>query len=410
MEAPKLVIDRDIAAFDTFAEMFDCGQPVFSANSLQDFLDSNVDATEIVVEVRSDGGSTSEARIIYDMLKNCGKKVTTKGYKVNSSAVIIFLAGSERLVAENADFLIHPVWIDAMGLPFMLTGEDLQLFANEVKAEESKLINIYLGVIGEDKREEVTQLMADSTNLSQDKAISLGFATGKLEEQGLKSENKRAITYNSKMSRMVLQNKVKNKQLTIEEMSILKDTLNSINETLKGFKNQVEGTPEVQNASSELSEGGSVYYDGELAEGVAVFVDETMETKAPVGDHLLADGRVITVDEEGMVTAIAAASAEEPETEDKGTPDAENKEVEELKNTVSTLTETVNAQSESINKIADTLKNMTPAFAALQNLVPGDTGGEATLRNKKRKVEEVTPAEYAKMTNLEKKRYNQSRL
>jgi ATP-dependent protease ClpP protease subunit/uncharacterized protein YoxC len=409
VEAPKLVIDRDIAAFDTFAEMFGENQPVFSANSLQDFLDSNVDATEIVVEVRSDGGSTSEARIIYDMLKNCGKKVTTKGYKVNSSAVIIFLAGSERLVAENADFLIHPVWIDAMGLPFMLTGEDLQLFANEVKAEESKLINIYLGVIGEDKREEVTQLMADSTNLSQDKAISLGFATGKLEEQGLKSENKRAITYNSKMSRLVLQNKVKNKQLTIEEMSILKDTLNSINETLKGFKNQVEGTPEVQNASSELSEGGSVYYDGELAEGVAVFVDETMETPAPDGDHLLADGRVITVSE-GMVSAIAPASAEEPMTEDKEETETENSEVEELKNTVSTLTETVNAQSESINKIAETLKNMTPAFAALQNLVPGDTGGEATLRNKKRKVEEVTPAEYAKMTNLEKKRYNQSRL
>jgi ATP-dependent protease ClpP protease subunit/uncharacterized coiled-coil protein SlyX len=402
VETPKLIIDRDVAAYDTYAEMFSEAQPVFSANSLQEFLDANVEATSIEVEIRSDGGSTSEARIIYDMLKNCGKTVITKGYKVNSSAVIIFLAGSQRLIAENADFLIHPVWIDAMGLPWMLTGEDLQLFANEVKAEESKLVNIYLGVIGEDKREEVTQLMKDSTNLTQDKVISLGFATGKLEEQGIKSENKRAITFNSNMSRMVLQNKVKNQELTIEEMSILKDTLNSINETLKGFKNQVEGTPEVQNASSELSEGGSVYYDGELAEGVAVFVDESMETPAPDGDHLLADGRMITVSE-GMVSAIAAASAEEEVA-------TEDKDIDELKNTVSTLKETVASQTESINAIAETLKNLNPAFKALQNLVPGDTGAVATPKNTKKREIGKTVAEYDKMTNLEKKRFNQGKL
>ena len=320
---------------------------------------------------------------------------------------MIFLAGDERLIAENADFLIHPVWIDAMGLPWMLTGEDLQDFANEIKAEETKLIDLYVSVIGEDKRAEVTELMKASTNLSNDKAIELGFATGKLGAKAEKTENKRAVSFNNKMAALVLKNK---SNLNQKEMSLLTETLNKINETLSKFKNSdEEETTETLNASVELSEGGSVYFDGELAEGVMVFVDEAMETKAPVGDHLLADGRVITVDEEGMVTAIAAASAENPETEDKETPDAENKEVEELKNTVSTLTETVNAQSESINKIAETLKNMTPAFAALQNLVPGDTGGEATLRNKKRKVEEVTPAEYAKMTNVEKKRYNQSK-
>jgi ATP-dependent protease ClpP protease subunit len=383
VKTPTLVIDRDIAAFDTFAEMFGENQPVFSANSVQDFLDANADATEIVVEVRSDGGSTSEARIIYDMLKNCGKKVTTKGYKVNSSAVIIFLAGSERLVAENADFLIHPVWIDAMGLPWMLTGEDLQLFANEVKAEESKLINIYLGVIGEDKREEVTQLMADSTNLSQDKAISLGFATGKLEEQGLKSENKRAITYNSKMSRLVLQNKVKN-QPTQQEMSILKDTLNSINETLKSFKNKEteNNETETQNASSELAEGGSVYFDGELAEGSAVFTDEAMETPAPDGDHALADGRVMSV-ADGMVTALAAASSED---EDNNT---ENNaaDLAALNARIDALETANTAILEGQNAIADTLKNFSPALDAMKNLVPGEKENKNTT--KERRVQET---------------------
>jgi ATP-dependent protease ClpP protease subunit len=408
VETPKLIIDRDIASYDVYAEMWGDPQPVFSANTLTEFLDQHKDATSIEVDIMSAGGSTSEARIIYDLLKNCGKTVITRGFKVNSSAVMIFLAGDERLIAENADFVIHPVWIDAMGLPWMLTGEDLQDFANEIKAEETKLIDLYVSVIGENKRAEVTELMKASTNLSNEKAIELGFATGKLGAKAEKTENKRAVSFNNKMAALVLKNK---SNLNQKEMSLLTETLNKINETLSKFKNSdEEETTQTLNASVELSEGGAVYFDGELAEGVMVFVDESMETKAPVGDHLLADGRVITVDEEGMVTAIAAASAEETEAEDKGSPDAENKEVEELKNTVSTLTETVNAQAESINKIAETLKNMTPAFAALQNLVPGDTGGESTLRNKKRKVEEVTPAEYAKMTNLEKKRYNQSRL
>jgi ATP-dependent protease ClpP protease subunit len=407
VETPKIVIDRDIAQYDTFAEMFAESQPVFSSNTLSDFLDQNKEAESIEVEIRSDGGSTSEARIIYDMLKNCGKNVITKGYKVNSSAVMIFLAGDERLIAENADFLIHPVWIDAMGLPWMLTGEDLQDFANEIKAEETKLIDLYVSVIGEDKRNEVMELMKDSTNLTNDKAIELGFATGKLGKVAeTKTENKRAVSFNNKMAALIIKNKSNQNQ---KEMSLLTETLNKINDTLSKFKNTDEAKTEDSdklNMSAELSEGGSIYFDGELAEGVAVFTDEAMETPAPDGDHLLADGRVVTV-AEGMVSVIAAASAEdEPMPEG----DAENKDVDELKNTVATLTETVTAQTESINKIAETLKNMTPAFTALNKLVPGDTGADATLRNKRKVVAEVTAADYAKMTNLEKKRYNQSKV
>jgi hypothetical protein len=227
---------------------------------------------------------------------------------------------------------------------------------------------------------------------------------GKVAET--KTENKRAVSFNNKMAALIIKNKSNQNQ---KEMSLLTDTLNKINDTLSKFKNSEDAETENSdklNMSAELSEGGSIYFDGELAEGVAVFTDEAMETPAPDGDHLLADGRVVTV-AEGMVSVIAAASAEdEPMPEG----DAENKDVDELKNTVATLTETVTAQTESINKIAETLKNMTPAFTALNKLVPGDTGADATLRNKRKVVAEVTAADYAKMTNLEKKRYNQSKV
>ena len=402
MERPVLVIDRDIAQYDVFAEMFGDAQPVFSSVNVSDFLTENKEATEIEVEIRTDGGSTSEARVIFDMLRDSGKKIVTRGFKVNSSGVMIFLAGDERLIAENADFLIHPVWIDAMGLPFMLTGEDLQSFADEIKAEEKKLLDIYVSVIGEDKREEVEQLMKDSTNLTNEQAIRLGFATGKLSEQGSQVENKRAFSFNNRMAELVIKNKKQSNQL---EMANFKETLESFNSKMDAFLNKVGVTTEnkednedleTKNASAELSEGGSVYFDGELAEGVALFTDETMETPAPDGEHILADGRVVTV-ADGMVASVAPASAEEEEEE----VEEENKEVEELKNEVNELKETVQNQTESINKIAESMNKLTPAFDALQNLVPGDTGGEVTP-TRKRKAEKTV----AEMTNLEKKRLN----
>ena len=418
METPKLIIDRDIAAEDSFFEaVFGVPCDVFSSNMASNFLNDNKDASEIEVEIRSDGGSTSEAKITFDLLRNSGKRIITKGYKVNSSAVIPFLAGDERMISENADFVIHPVWIDANGLPFKMEANDLIEYGNMIKEEEKKLLDIYCSVIGEDKRNEVTELMAKSTNLSADDAIRLGFATGKLEAKAESStENKRAVSFNNKMAALVIKNKSNQNQ---KEMEGLNDNLKTLNGTITAFLNKVgiktnnqeteteNKETETLNASVELSEGGSIYFDGELSEGVAVFSDEAMESPLADGDHALADGRVVSV-AEGVVSAVAAASSEETETEDSTETETQNSEVEELKNEVSKLSETVNTQAESINTIAETLKNMTPAFDALKNLVPGDTGGEATSRKKvQNKV--LSAAEYANLSAVEKKRYNQSK-
>jgi ATP-dependent protease ClpP protease subunit len=217
VEAPILVCDRDIAPNDVFAEMFDESQPVFSSTTVREFLDANKEATEIVLEVRSDGGSTSEARIIYDMLKGCGKTITTHGYKVNSSAMILFLAGENRLISQNSDSIIHPVWVDAFGLPWQLEADDLRLFADEIDSEQVKLVDIYCSVIGEDKRVEVTQLMAETTNLSCDESIRLGFATGKLEGKSQPQENKRSVVYTNKMFAAAMLNKKNQTEMAKEE-------------------------------------------------------------------------------------------------------------------------------------------------------------------------------------------------
>jgi ATP-dependent protease ClpP protease subunit len=353
MSIPRLIVDKDIAAFDSMAQMFGESQPVFSANLVSDFLTQNKESDQIIVEVRSDGGSTTEAKVIYDLLKNSGKKITTEGYKVNSSAVIIFLAGENRLISENADFVIHPVWIDAYSLPWKLEAEDLQDFANEIKSEQEKLINIYVSVIGEDNREEVTQLMADSTNLTGDKAVSLGFATGKLSATN-QSKNKRSLAFNNKMAEIL----TKTNQTQMNKFEALFTKMNNKIDKILNLA--------TQNNSAAIDGGGSMYFDADaIADGVAVYSDEEMTTKLADKDYVMSDGSTVTV-VDGNVSAIKASKPVNTPAADP----AQNAEVTALASKVESIEANQVSTLEAVNKLAEAIEAQNATMAKFQNLVP----------------------------------------
>ena len=393
MSIPKLLVDKDIAEHgSTMQAMMGLDEDIFSSRVLSTFLDSNKGATAIELEINCNGGSTSETRVSFAMLetfKQEGGKVTTKGYKVNSSAVILFLAGDERLISKNADFIIHPVWIDPAGLPMQLEAEDMIAFGNEMKAEETKLLNIYCEVIGEDKRVEVAQLMADETNLSAQDAVRLGFATGILNEKKVKESNSKAIAFNSVMAEIIMNSKNQSNKEMAEESRLDKmlDTINKMASSL-GTKNE---TPETQNASAELSEGGSVYFDGELAEGTAVFSDESMEMPAPDGEHALADGKTLVV-AGGVVSEVKAAASEEPEAEG-------NAEVEALNVKVAAL-EAANVELLANQaKTLEVLDKTNELLSGMNNLIVGDKPTRIPRAE--------APKNYNDMSNYQKLKHNE---
>jgi len=398
VDIPKLLVDKDIAEHgSTMQAMMGLDEDIFSSRVLSTFLDNNKDAPKVELEINCNGGSTSETRVSFAMLetfKENGGKVTTKGYKVNSSAVILFLAGDERLISNQADFIIHPVWIDPMGLPMQLEAEDMIAFGNEMKAEETKLLNIYCEVIGEDKRVEVSELMANETNLTAEDAVRLGFATGILNDKKVKENNSKAIAFNSVMAEIIMNSKNQN-QMAKDEKSTLDKMLDTLNKAIDkiGTKNETEETPETQNASAELSEGGSVFYDGDLAEGTAVFTDEAMETPAPDGEQALADGRALVI-AEGLVTEITAAASEDEDLEN-------SKEVEALNAKVSAL-ETANAEILANQaKTLEVLDKTNELLGSMKNLVVADTPPKAPKND--------VPTEYKNMSNIQKKRHNQGK-
>jgi ATP-dependent protease ClpP protease subunit len=343
------------------AEMFGESQPVFSANMVREFLDLNPDAESIILEVRSDGGSTSEARIIYDMLRNSGKKIITEGYRCNSSAMILFLAGDERLISENSDNIIHPVWIDAYSLPFALEAADLRLFADEIEKEQVKLLDIYVSVIGDDKRDEVQELMNNTTNLSSDQAINLGFATGMLS--GVKAENSnRAATLTSGISKFIL-----NKRKTDSNFNNI--AMNKIETMIEGLKNSIEkmsnsiSSPEINNASLEMGgeDSGFFYFEGDLEVGTMVYFDEEMTEAIEDQVYVMVDGRKMTV-ESGAVTEIVEAPEEEEEEANQYA--SINSRIDGIENGMQTIADSLNLlvqNVESQNKNIEGIKNAVPA-------------------------------------------------
>lgn len=132
------------------------------------------DPTEVVAEIKSNGGSKDEGEAVYNYLKNIDAEVpvTTKTGKAYSIAAKIFAAGSTRII-ENTDnaLMIHFARAKTEG-----TAEELEIIAAELREIENDFIEFYSEHLDIDE-ETVRNLLDNETFLSGSEAVELGFAT-----------------------------------------------------------------------------------------------------------------------------------------------------------------------------------------------------------------------------------------
>jgi len=130
------------------------------------------EATEFNVYINSEGGFVDIGFDIYNYLKNLGKPVNTIGNgMVASIATIIFMAGVNRTIRPNTQFMIHLPWTEAVG-----NADELEDYAKELRNAEKQLISFYTKELG--LTEEVIQpLMRDESWLTLDQLQTLGFIT-----------------------------------------------------------------------------------------------------------------------------------------------------------------------------------------------------------------------------------------
>lgn len=306
MTRPKLNIEGYIGPNDIWMLEWFGDDEMFSAKNMREFLENNAEATEIEIDIRSDGGYIGEAMDIHDQLMNSGKTVFITGYNVKSAAVAIFLAApsENRTLTKNAEFLIHCASID----PWMcgnLTADNMKELAAELEEYDLKIANLYVERTGQ-TLETIQAKMKEDKLMTAEDAKALGFCSTILNgAQAANVKNEQKAAFITPLAAKLIQNNKSNMTNKKHEEQISK-----FENLFKKFENLFKD--KVKNQSAKTSDGTQIFYaDGtELEVGTALFSDEAMATPLAAGSYTLESGDTLTVDDKGVISEIKAMEAE----------------------------------------------------------------------------------------------------
>jgi ATP-dependent protease ClpP protease subunit len=230
-----------------------------NAASLIKFFTENKEADEYEIIISSFGGVVSEGFAMADAIRSLsgGKPVTTVAFTCMSIATVVFLAGDNRLIAENSEFMIHNPWIGlAAG-----DAEDMRKAADDLERIEEKLA-AYYAKYTEKKEKDLRDMMKEETFISAEDAINMRFATAMLEEI-------------SAIKRVAISGEA------VAYMSTPKQNSNS--KIMTKIEKMVEGI------SARLGVGGEKALKVALKDGDNMEIDSN-EMKAKVGDAVISIG------------------------------------------------------------------------------------------------------------------------
>jgi ATP-dependent protease ClpP protease subunit len=355
MSVAKFKIEGNIGDPDPFLLSFGVQDGSVNAQMIGDFIDANPDAETLEIEIDSNGGSVSQGFAIYDKLVASGKKIVTKGYRVNSIATVIFLAGDNRYLSKNAEFVIHNPWIDAANLGNIpLTADALEAISEDVRQSEEKIFNFYVErlKLNDSDKVIVKDFMDQDTDIGANEAIRLGFA------EDFIAKRKVVATYTDLTLAKYKSNT--NNQMNTE----VNKRLTGLEKTLAKISNLFKG--KINNGTSTLEDGVVIYYEGDTLEvGTAVFIDEAMTTTAPDGEHILDNSDVIVV-VDGVVTEIRLFEAQADQNAEL------TQKIADLEAANATLTTDLEAERASKSQIEAEVNSLKKDLVAFKASINGD--------------------------------------
>ena len=170
------------------------GEDFGDASSLSIAKDlASITAKNLNVHINSLGGYTNEGLAIFNLLRSCGKTVTTfcDGFAC-SAASIIFMAGSRRVMGAASMLMIHNAWTSVSG-----NAVQLEQQAEWLKKVSAEAANAYIAGGVTITREELDAMLDgedhDGTWISSDEAVEYGFATEKADEEETEAPQQSAM-------------------------------------------------------------------------------------------------------------------------------------------------------------------------------------------------------------------------
>lgn len=266
----------------------DVRQHEISAQDVRNQIDQNKAESELIVHIISPGGDVFEGEAIYNALKNTGKTITTNIEGTCASiATLIAAAGDKIIMNKTARFMIHNPKIT--GMQSAADSRDLRHVADQLDQIKTLLINVYLNKTGLGK-EKLWELYDNETWLTADEAVKMGFIDEAVDAI------KAVATVNLKNIKMT-----KNVTFWAKMQSAL--------EAFKNFKNAF---------TEALADGRVIVVESEDEDWTGKKVSFEDGSPLPAGEHELASGKKISVDDTGTITSVteAAPPADKQQTED----------------------------------------------------------------------------------------------
>jgi len=235
-------------------------------------LAANPDADTIVLHIQSPGGSVYAGYNTYHLLKSSGKKIKSiiEG-EAQSMATFIALAGDEIEIRNPSVFMIHnpSSGIEGDADQMIKGASELRNIENDMALAYSLRTKIPV--------ERIKEMMKETTVLNAMDAQRLGFVDRVIDP----------------LRMVALGKKIKMEEKEINTESMFSKLLTGLNGLVDSFKPQAEAAP-IQESGIESA-------------------PEQPPVKAmplPPGEYPLQDGRVIIVDEMGMIVEVKGTLTE----------------------------------------------------------------------------------------------------
>lgn len=258
---------------------------------------------QIDIRLHCDGGSVTEGWAIYDRLRATGKEITAtaEGNCASMATIILMAAPKERRRAyENAHICVHNPWMCPWGLGDAVTADDLQKYANDLRSEQDRMVDLYVERCG-CSREEIQALMDEDKYIDAERALSLGIVGEIAMPMSAKKINPT--------------DKIMNNEKSVEvKASVLDKILAKLGlKSLEDFKDE-----ELKGMDLNTADGNTIRVEREDGE------PQVGDVASPDGEWLMPDGTTIVV-QEGVIAEIRpkedAPEDEEARDEEKGDPD-----------------------------------------------------------------------------------------
>lgn len=357
----KLVINSDIVDEVTRVIYEWEGFNGITSQDIVDFI-NKMDANDTLIDIRlhCNGGSVTEGWRIYDALRTSGKEITAtiEGMCASMASVILLAAPKERRFAyKNAKLCIHNPEACGLGLgcPSRLTAEEiegmsekLRIQAESLKAEQEKIVNLYVERTGS-KAEDLQELMDKDTFVDMDKAIELGFISSTIQE------NTASVS------------PIKNNNINMDANKTTEVNTNLLTRILShlGFK-KIE---DVKFNDIVLTAVDGTEITIQKESGVPAIND----VASPDGDFTLLDGTSITI-KDGIISSLKEPAKDilHPETKAVIKPEDYQTTIDALYNDLVTLRGEKDALDKTIAERDTTISEMQSRIDGMTELVTTD--------------------------------------